>query len=165
MEGYAWHFHSGARGIYGNRSRNPVVFSGPDCVKAHIRQGEAWQGLKCRLCKKEALHEVNTTAAKRIVFVDCFYPFGDQLAAERTRQLNHELHDSECRRPLRKITGQIHIEFDDVGREVGQQVKAAVARTDIIQSDLEPALPINSTMARICARSTTSSASVISKMI
>jgi hypothetical protein len=101
--------------IYGNRSRDPAAFSNLDCVQAHIRQCEAWQGFKCRLCKEVPLHQVNTTAAKRVVFVDRFYPFGDQLAAKRTSQLNHHLHDSQCRRPLRKITGQIHIELDDIG--------------------------------------------------
>jgi hypothetical protein len=43
---------------------------------------------------------------------------------------------------LRKITGQIHIELDDVDWEVGQQVEAGVARTEVIQSDLEATLPV-----------------------
>jgi hypothetical protein len=99
MERYVQRLGSPDQRIYGNQSRDPAAFSNIDCVQAHIRLCEAWQGFKCRLCKEVALHQVNTTAAKRVVFVDCFYPFGDQLAAKPLATVRSPLPHTQDRKP------------------------------------------------------------------
>jgi hypothetical protein len=90
---YVRRFGSAAQRIYGNRSRDPVAFSDPDCVQAHIRQCKAWQVFKCGLCEEVALHQVNTTAGVAPCICRLFLSLRRSLAARCARQFNHELHE------------------------------------------------------------------------
>ncbi len=79
-----------------------------------------------------ALHQADAQVLQAAVFVFGFHPFGNQADVQFAADVGHAADDHLTGSPLLDIAHQCHVQLDDVGLEISQQVQARITGTKVI---------------------------------
>ena len=104
------------------------------------RESETAESFKGGTSEQIALHEANACFAKASKFVHRFHPLGNEIDPQSLAKLDQFTHDDLSVGALIDPAGKVHIHFDEMRVEIGQEIEAGVAGAEIVESNMK-ALP------------------------
>lgn len=90
------------------------------------------RGLEGRPAKQVALHQPDAFVIEEVTLAAGFHPFGQYLDAEFAAHAQHAACHGPAWTAAVDVAHQSHVDLDDDGLEVGQQVQPRIADTDIV---------------------------------
>ena len=108
-------------------------------------------GIGLRPAERPALAEADAEVAHQVQIVECLDALGDECRAERLRDLLQRAQRLQLLGVLAQIAGEVLVDLDDLGLELGPQAQARAAVAEVVQRELDlvPAQAADSRRQRI----------------